>query len=530
MNGGIDLISITDNGKGMGFEDLPYAFCRHATSKIERFEDIYGLSSYGFRGEALASISSISRVSCSSIPGAVHRSGGKIEINGGEHKGHFELPNTGKQGTSIYIKDLFYNTPARLKFIKSKTAEKNSLKRIIHSFIISNPHVSFSIKWDDKEKLLYPAVGADRLDERLIKIFYNKKNTPETPFIEMKGEYDGYRVRAHVSRLSSKGNAGKHHYLFVNGRLFSDNTLHRAVVRTMEGQWHYGETGHYVFELEVPPNELDVNVHPSKTHIKFFKSSLVYSLLTSTIKEGIKKERQSIQANSSIQKPTEPQGTFFSSPIDQLKMMQEKNLSEQSYQHHQNILDSGQLLQDQNNSEAEVQICLKLNRTHSLLKIKSVEHFVLINRSMLIAQELSNLIRINTPITEDHIIPLLISEPFELGYEIDNHLEFLNSIGLEMDRLTPSTIVLRSIPEYLNDYIISDVVRAIISAVCKHKNSELDQFLKDFENCSNLGDALIVDTAIKDIVIKKGVADLLSNGALAMLTDEKINTLFKGKQ
>ncbi len=151
-NNGLDLISIEDNGLGMSMEELPLAFCRHATSKITRFEDLYSLGTFGFRGEALASIASISRVTTFSKP--VEGLGGKLVYHGGKLISHLVMENL-EQGTSIFVRDLFYNTPVRFKFVKSKISEKNAILKIINSFIISNPSIYFSVKWDDKDKTIF---------------------------------------------------------------------------------------------------------------------------------------------------------------------------------------------------------------------------------------------------------------------------------------------------------------------------------------------------------------------------------------
>ena len=128
IENGMDLLSIEDNGHGMTFKNLPYAFLGHATSKLKTFEDLYRLQSFGFRGEALASVAASARVTCTTQPKDLNAEGGKIIIAGG----HTELliaQQASTQGTAIYIKDLFFNTPARLKLIKSKVSEKSALKK-----------------------------------------------------------------------------------------------------------------------------------------------------------------------------------------------------------------------------------------------------------------------------------------------------------------------------------------------------------------------------------------------------------------
>jgi DNA mismatch repair protein MutL len=142
VENGMSLLSIEDNGQGMSFENLPYAFLRHATSKLKTFEDLFKLYSFGFRGEALASVAASARVTCTSQPEDLSIQGGKIVIHGGATE--YLIPQKlTSHGTSIYIKDLFYNTPARLKFVKSKTSEKAAIKKIIYSFVVAHPTSNF---------------------------------------------------------------------------------------------------------------------------------------------------------------------------------------------------------------------------------------------------------------------------------------------------------------------------------------------------------------------------------------------------
>ncbi|EQC51379.1 DNA mismatch repair endonuclease MutL, partial [Bacteriovorax sp. DB6_IX] len=286
---GLDLIAIEDNGNGMYYEELPYAFCRHATSKINSFEDIYKLNTFGFRGEALASISSVSRISCHSAPQDDLEQGGKLIIHGAQTVEHaYYKPS--KSGTSLYVKDLFYNTPVRLKFVKSKISEKNALKRIINAFLISYPHVKFFVTWDDKDREIYPPFSMEEKAKRITNVIGPKK-TPIN-LMEANNSYLNNSIRCFVSKESSKGNAGKHHYLFVNNRLFTDKKIHQIIIRNMEKYWNFGETGHYIIELTVPEHEIDVNVHPNKTLIKFLKANEVFSLISASIKKLISENQR----------------------------------------------------------------------------------------------------------------------------------------------------------------------------------------------------------------------------------------------
>ena len=157
-NNGIELLEIKDNGEGISYDELPLAFSRHATSKIENFGDIYNIYSYGFRGEALASIASVSKVSCISFVKANQKlSGGKIEFEGGQLLSHSVLSRQGV-GTLISVKDLFYNTPARKKFLKSSRVIKNSILKVLYSFILTRSDIKFQFSFDDDRPIIFDII------------------------------------------------------------------------------------------------------------------------------------------------------------------------------------------------------------------------------------------------------------------------------------------------------------------------------------------------------------------------------------
>ncbi len=311
---GLELISISDNGIGIDFDQLPIAFKRHATSKINRYEDLFNLDTFGFRGEALASVAAISRLSCFSKPRHKEGIGGKIVYAGGQQVEYFEnqaLP----EGTTLSIENLFYNTPARLKFIRSKQSEKNAINKILYSFLFSNFRISFSLKWDDQEAKVYPACKTEK--ERVEQIFSRKKNNE---VIDFKIEHENYHVHGYFSTEGNKGTQGKLQYLFINNRYFQDKSLHQVILRSLEYIWGAGHSGHYCIFIKAPKDQVDVNVHPSKTFIKFQNPPLIHSLVGAGLKQN-KRERETFSSNESEQTSstelTRPQfhsPTFTSSP------------------------------------------------------------------------------------------------------------------------------------------------------------------------------------------------------------------------
>ena len=323
VNNGLKQIAIRDDGDGIAFEDLPYAFCRHATSKIEKFQDLYSLDSFGFRGEALASIASVAQVTCISRQ-RNQAQGGQFSIAGGQSAKQDHIPQAGiPPGTLLVIKELFFNTPVRLNFIKSQVSERNALLRILHSFFISHPQITFHLKWDREEKSIFPPT--DRL-QRFAQVISSKRwNKEDFCFFEKK--YEDYRLTGLYGKLTKKSRQTKNQYLFVNKRLIQDKALHAIALSALEHCWPQGTSAPYLLEFDIPKDQVDVNVHPNKTMIKFSRPSVVHSLTHSTLRASISQNPQPMASlppgapNGDPEKPRSspapscsPQALFFESP------------------------------------------------------------------------------------------------------------------------------------------------------------------------------------------------------------------------
>lgn len=451
VDAGMELIQIEDDGTGMSFADLPYAFCRHATSKIERFEDIYNLYSYGFRGEALASLSSIARVTCVTSPVEDPTSGGRLVLHGGKTISH--TPHSSDQsGTSFFIKDLFYNTPARLKFIKSKTTEKNSLKRILNSFLLCSPKVNFTLRWDDDEKIFFPATTSDDSKDRIAQVLLKKPIPEQLHFVDE--IYEDHRIVAYLSKESSRGSAHKQQYLFVNDRLFFDKSLHQLVMRSMEGIWGIGESGHYAIFIKAPPSQIDVNVHPHKTHVKFFKSSLIYSILSGMLKK--------LKSKPHITK-TSNQNLFSHENYQELELKEMLRTSESSEDHLGNTEDE-HIFTEPQPSQANSIVLEKNFFIH-----QHENKYYLVSYQRYLGHLLKDEILKTDTIPEHETTPLLISEPFKiLNGPIDAFLSFLKNYGFEIDRLDHHTLALRAIPRVIE----SLNYRLLVGELCLFLNQD----------------------------------------------------------
>ena len=265
--GGTTFIRITDNGTGIEKEQVPLAFLRHATSKIRKVEDLSLISSLGFRGEALSSIAAVSRVELITKP---HEQliGVRYQIEGGMEKGMEEIG--APDGTTFLIRDLFYNTPARAKFLKTPTTEAGYISSFIEQLALSHPHISFKYMQNGQTKL--HTSGNNNLKEAIYQI-YGRDITREL-------------IEIHTKPVISRGNRNFENY-YVNGRYVKSKIVTKAV----EDAYHTFMMQHkYPFtclHIQIKGSDVDVNVHPTKMEVRFSDQELIYRQIYQTIIQGL---------------------------------------------------------------------------------------------------------------------------------------------------------------------------------------------------------------------------------------------------
>jgi DNA mismatch repair protein MutL len=462
IENGLDLLSIEDNGHGMSFTNLPYAFLRHATSKLKNFDDLYRLQSFGFRGEALASVAASARLTCITQPTDLTVPGGKMIINGGAEELLIEYLSS-THGTSLYIKDLFYNTPARLKFIKSKVSERSALKKMLYAFVLSNPKTMFSIKWDEKEREVFKAVTSNEdVTKRVEQVFFTKiSKYQDTNIWHSFEEYEDYKVEVYFSPTTCTTPQYRHHYLFANNRFFQDKSLHQSVLRTLEPLWRFGESGHYMVKITVPPADLDVNVHPNKTQIKFLKSDVIYSLLVTSLREAMK--LFGVSSNRETTSNGVSQMPFYSR--DENQSFDLINMSSEQHQH----LDLNHY--HPMPAPSEEKNCLLGHISPSIFLLKREDKFYVTDIKKVMAEFLT--ISLLEFVEKEELSgPLMISEPFSIPQgKIDRHFEELKNLGFDMDRLNPDVIALRTLPRFVPQILSREMTTGLIQYFSQNKIS-----------------------------------------------------------
>ncbi len=279
QNGGVRLIRITDDGCGMSPEDVPLAFLRHATSKIRTEDDLSSISTLGFRGEALAAICSVARVEVFTKT-ADALLGFRYRIEGGEEKEKEEAgcPN----GTTILIRDLFYNTPARMKFLKKDATEANAAAAVVERIALSHPEIAFQMIRDGKQIL--NTAGNGDLRGTVYSVLGREFSGSLLPV-----EYTADRIR--VTGLTCKPVACKptrnSQYVFLNGRLVRSGTVMAAAEQAYKNSAMVGKFPGFVLYLTIPYDTVDVNVHPAKTEIRFSDEHRIFEAVYGAIKDAL---------------------------------------------------------------------------------------------------------------------------------------------------------------------------------------------------------------------------------------------------
>ena len=299
-NGGIDSIIVKDNGKGIDYDDIKKAFLPHATSKIKDVDDLDSISTLGFRGEALASISNVSQTNMITKT-EISECAYSIDVNGGVFS---EIsPVSGDTGTKIEVNNLFFNTPARRKFLKKPKQEENLITNIISRYILAHPSIMFRYIVDGKT--IYQTLGKSLLDA--IYCVYGEETTHNIMLVEK--SLGNLKLTGYVSKVGFSKPNTTYQTLIINSRYVVDEIVSKAVYMAFEEYLMTRQFPFFVLNLTMPTVDIDVNVHPNKMNVKFAYPSkiydLVYTATRSSIYQFLNPNKNTIVNIEEIEKPTE---------------------------------------------------------------------------------------------------------------------------------------------------------------------------------------------------------------------------------
>ena len=279
-NGGVTFMRVSDDGCGMSREDARHCFLRHATSKIKNIADLYAIETLGFRGEALAAISSVSKVELITSDGAV---GTRLELDAGKE---VACDETGApKGTTIIIRDLFFNTPARMKFLKSDRSESAYIAALIDRLALSNPYVSFKFIQDGKQLLSTDGGG------KLLDVIYAVLGRDVTKgMLPVDTTLQQVRVYGYVGEPTVTKNNRNAQLCYINGRLVRSQTVFAAIDQAYRNDLFHGRHAVCVLKITLPYGLVDVNVHPNKMEVKFSNEKLIFEAVYYAIKNALNQQ------------------------------------------------------------------------------------------------------------------------------------------------------------------------------------------------------------------------------------------------
>lgn len=301
-NGGKSYIRVTDDGYGIEEKDISLAFERHTTSKITKFEDFDNLHTNGFRGEALGSIAAVSKVTAISKK-KEQLFGVHMTIAGGQLQ---ESHRTGaKDGTTIIVEDLFYNTPARKKFLKSTQSETSKITDIIIHLSLANPHIKF--KYINNNKVMLTSVGNSSLYDTIQSIFQEEFRQG---LVRLSETHDKVKLEGYLGHNTLMFSSRRNQYIFVNGRVVRSKDIIDAIEEAYDPFIPVGNFPAFMLNIIVHPSIVDVNIHPNKLDIKFDKESRVLESVTEIISEKLRQlvmiPKIAASTNQNAKIPDEP--------------------------------------------------------------------------------------------------------------------------------------------------------------------------------------------------------------------------------
>lgn len=472
-NGGIKIIKVSDNGHGIYRDDVKDAFSRHATSKIKNKEEIENINSLGFRGEALASIAAVSKTEI------VTKSnneiiGTKITVTGGEFG---EISDAGRFiGTDVCVKNLFFNTPARMKFLKKETTEGNKVASVIDKLALSHPEVSFKFIRDGKLCLFSPGDG--KISSAVYSV-YGKEFLEGT--IPLSGSLDGMKIAGLVSKPENCRPSKSLQIFFVNGRLIKSKLISTALEEAFKNSVMVGKSPYCVIYLSIPANLVDVNVHPAKTEVRFADEKAVSELVFSAVKNClINKNKKDFEKCIPSAKKSENSLSFkdgsaavqsFENP-GVINFFNLQNLLKPSGNKSQNVSLTGKSSLFMNKSLREnFKVVGEVFGCYLILECKNELIFVdkhaaheriIFEKMKKSSSEYSSQMLLN-PVT-------VTLEKQEYCAVIEN-LNLFSKSGYEIEDFGPGTVVVRSAPMYEDINDLANSVIEIANCILDNKKS-----------------------------------------------------------
>lgn len=498
LDSGVKEIKITDNGIGMDREDAILAFSRHATSKLKRIDDLFHINSLGFRGEALPSIASVSEVT---LKTSNEETGTELCISGG--KVLSIEPSELRHGTSILVKNLFYNTPVRLKYLKNLYTELSYITEYVHKMALSYPNIKFVLT--NNQKVLLNTDGSNRL-LKVINDIYGLSVTKK--MIEVKGENADYEISGYISYPEIQKNNRNAITLLINGRYIKNNEINRIITDSYHTYMPPDKYPIVVLKIDVDPILIDVNVHPTKMDIKFSKMDTLKELIEQVITREL--ERLTLIPDASLETIVENEkimiSTNYSPKVKEEFDAEKKEQEFETFEKMKLELESVtpyeveekslSLKPELENKDLEV-IEKKEASEQKKPRIKHMDPVGLVHGTYVIAENEDGMFlidqhaaneRINyeyyleqlsnpKPIQMDLLIPITLEFPTNEYIILKKNFETLSKMGFIFEEFGLQTIVIRSIPIWIPKGNEERAIQKIIEIIIEKESFDMEKFV-----------------------------------------------------
>ncbi|MFH0854436.1 MAG: DNA mismatch repair endonuclease MutL [bacterium] len=547
-NGGIDLIEVADNGKGMNKDDAMLCVKRHATSKIEKIEDLNNIRSFGFRGEALAAISSVSRFSLQTkekgaISGVILSCGSEsliidngcyIDKSSAADDNKWEIKDIGcSEGAKIRAENLFYNIPARKKFLKSAQTEFNHILNTLTDISLSNFGVRLKLVHNGKIIFDYLADAKqreeehktmqknDNWDNRVKVVLGNDNFSKMIPFYQEAGEMI---LCGFASSLTDTHSIKGQQYLFVNNRPVRNNIVHKAIYEAYRNLVPAGSHPNFVIKLDLEPELVDVNVHPRKMEVKFLRQQDVFKMVEAVVREAVTGRKfRNLETNKldlsygylasgnnvEIRNKSQNQNLKFQN-VEQYKTQERNNISRLSSflpcsreglnEYGRAVVKDGKQ-QDAvrffNDSmfgaekrEGEESSWKLIGQIKNLyLIVETIDGIILIDQhaahERIIYDSIIEKIKQENYKFQQLFVPLKIELSLREMVNLKQNFEILKKIGFEIEEFGTNTIIVQTVPQDISGKNVEEIIRGIINDLLSFGSEDLKFNEKTLEEARN---------------------------------------------
>lgn len=432
--GGKTLIEISDDGCGMGREDAVLALDRHATSKIKNATDLIGVKTFGFRGEALPAIASVSRMLLVTCEG--EGDGTEIEISGGRID---RIGTVARQrGTTITVRSLFYNTPARRKFLRSASSESRASYEAVATLALAHPAVGFELTLDGRSRLVTPP-GQDRA-ARMESIWGSDVARTLVP---VKYAAGGFQVTGFIQRPADAQPTGRRTQLFINGRPFRDNFLVRAAEAGYRSAIHPGDRPSLLLELETSSEDVDVNVHPAKLEVRFRDRIGAERV----VEEAVRSALGALQAAAMVSAPVAASRPFTNPGFAPFVPTQGEDGHTDLFASDQPDPDSGEVVAP-SVEMPDVGVVLQVYNTY--LVYQGAEGVVFVDQhsahERVLYEKVMNELQGGAWPGQRLLLPITVDLTDEELDAVESYGEALNKVGFEVEPFGGRTVALHAVP------------------------------------------------------------------------------------